>query len=106
MQEVLRRLRGPELEGFEQFGFSSGAFAHVVYRAGAARSPGLLVMPEVAGFAPGLIGFARRLVDSGFQVYVPWLFGRFGQRGARRNALRLCISREFANLRAGISAPV
>ncbi|HEY4366774.1 MAG TPA: hypothetical protein VGN07_06025 [Steroidobacteraceae bacterium] len=63
-------------------------------------------MPEIAGFSPGLLLFARRLIDARFQVYAPWLFGPFGARAPLRNVMKLCISREFANLRAGISAPV
>jgi len=63
-------------------------------------------MPEIAGFAPGLRLFALRLVEAGFQVYVPWLFGPFGERAPVRNAMRLCISREFAFLRAGKTAPI
>lgn len=50
--------------------------------------------------------FAERLLAARFQVYVPWLFGPFGKRAPLRNAVRLCISREFANLRAGVSAPI
>ncbi|HEY0342538.1 MAG TPA: hypothetical protein VGC34_17190, partial [Steroidobacteraceae bacterium] len=65
-----------------------------------------LLMPEIAGFSPGMLQFAARLRGARFQVYVPWLFGPFGQRTPVRNAIRLCISREFANLRAGVSAPV
>jgi dienelactone hydrolase len=56
--------------------------------------------------SPGLLLFAQRLVEAGFQIYVPWLFGPFGKRAPVRNALRLCISREFANLRAGVSPPI
>ena len=63
-------------------------------------------MPEIAGLSPGLRLFAERLVEARFRVYVPWLFGPFGQRAPLRNAIRLCVSREFANLRAGASSPV
>jgi len=66
----------------------------------------LLVMSELAGFAPGLLMFADRLVKQGYQVYLPWLFGPFGKRTPLRNAMRLCISREFGYLRAGVSAPI
>ena len=94
------------LAGFEQFSFASGTIHHAVYYAGDRRDPALLLMPELAGFSPGLLQFARRLTQSRFQVYVPWLFGPFGERAPLRNGLRLCVSREFANLRAGVSAPV
>jgi dienelactone hydrolase len=97
---------GPPLEGYVQFRFAAGEFSHTVYYGGERSDPPLLLMPELAGFSPGLLQFAARLKDARFQVYVPWIFGPFGQRTPLRNAMRLCISREFANLRAGISAPV
>ena len=77
-----------------------------MYRAGDPAHPSLIVMPEIAGFAPGMRLFAERLVRAGFQVFVPWLFGPLGQRAPVRNAMRLCISREFACLRAGTNAPI
>lgn len=98
--------KGPPLDGFAQFHFSAGELSHCVYYGGDRRDPPLLLMPELAGFSPGLLQFAARLRSARFQVYVPWLFGPFGQRTPLRNAVRLCISREFANLRAGVSAPV
>jgi dienelactone hydrolase len=99
-------LSGPAIEGFAQFSFASGDITHPVYYAGNDRDPPLLIMPEIAGLAPGLIMFAERLVEARFQVYMPWLFGPFGKRAPVRNALRLCISREFAYLRAGVSSPI
>lgn len=100
------RAAGPALAGFEQFYFASGRHAHPVYFAGDSQAPALLLMPEIAGFSPGLHLFAERLIDAGFRVYMPWLFGPFGKRTPLRNAIRLCISREFAYLRAGVSSPV
>ena len=97
---------GPDLDGFEQFSFVAGEFRHSVYHAGDPGSAPLLLMPEIAGMSPGLILFARRLVQADFRVYIPWLFGPFQRRAPVMNALKLCISREFANLRAGVSAPV
>jgi dienelactone hydrolase len=97
---------GPPLEGFAQFRFTAGEFSHSVYYGGDRSDPPLLLMPELAGFSPGMLSFAQRLKSARFQVYVPWLFGPFGQRTPLRNGVRLCISREFANLRAGVSAPV
>jgi dienelactone hydrolase len=100
------RVAGPVLEGFEQFSFTSGESAHPVYYAGDPRAPPLLLLPEIAGFSPGLLLFAQRLIQARFRVYVPWLFGPFGKRAPLRNAVRLCVSREFAYLRAGESSPV
>lgn len=96
----------PELPGYAHFVFASGAYAHPVYHAGNPLHPAVLVMCEIAGFSPGLLGFCERLQRAGFHVYVPWLFGAFRRRRPIRNALHLCISREFGRLRAGQSAPV
>lgn len=100
------RIAGPAMERFEQFSFASGRLAHPVYYAGDPRSPPLLLLPEIAGFSPGLRMFAERLIDARFRVCVPWLFGPFGKRAPLRNGVRLCVSREFANLRAGVSSPI
>jgi dienelactone hydrolase len=97
---------GSLLERFAHFEFESGGLSHRVYHAGERSNPPLLLMPEIAGLSPGLLLFAGRLIEARFQVYVPWLFGPLGSRAPLRNAMRLCISREFANLRAGVSAPV
>jgi hypothetical protein len=92
------RVAGPALEGFEQFSFASGRDVHPVYYAGDPLDPPLLLLPELAGFSPGLRMFAERLIAARFRVYMPWLFGPFGRRAPLRNGIRLCVSREFAYL--------
>jgi dienelactone hydrolase len=105
-QPDVTAVAGPPLTGFRQFSFAAQGFGHCVYYAGDRSHPAVLVMQEIAGLSPGLIYFAERLIAAGFQVYLPWLFGPFQARAPLRNVLRLCISREFAYLRAGRSAPV
>ena len=102
----IARVEGPAIERFEQFSFASGRIGHPVYYAGGHLNPPLLLLPEIAGFSPGLRLFAERLIDARFRVYVPWLFGPFGRRAPFRNGARLCVSREFAYLRAGVSSPI
>ena len=96
----------PSLSGYDSWSFSWQGTTHTVFRAGERHAPPLLLMPELPGIAPGLLLFAQRLQAAGFQVHIPHLFGVVGQRQPLRNALRLCVSREFAYLRAGVSAPV
>lgn len=98
--------RGGAVGAFEQFFFASGPLAHPVYCAGDPASPSVLLLPEIAGFSPGLILFAQRLIAARFRVFVPWLFGPLGVRAPLRNGMRLCVSREFAYLRAGVSSPI
>src|SRR5947207_15125466 len=92
-------IRGPALAGYQQFSFRHQYITHVVYHRSEQNNPPLLIMSELAGFAPGLLMFADRLVQQGYQVYLPWMFGPFGKRASLRNAMKLCISREFAYLR-------
>jgi dienelactone hydrolase len=101
-----RPRRGPALAGYEQFFFESQGIGHPVYYAGKPGDPMLLLLQEIAGFSPGLLLFAERLTNAGFRVSIPWIFGPFGRRAPVRNAIRLCVSREFANLREGVSAPI
>lgn len=98
--------RGREIGRFNQFFFASGRLAHPVYYAGDHQAPPVLVLPEIAGFSPGLIMFAERLIDARFRIFIPWLFGPLGMRAPLRNAIRLCVSREFANLRGGVTSPI
>ena len=98
--------RGPAIGRFGQFFFAAGRLAHPVYYAGDAQAPPVLLLPEIAGFSPGLILFAERLIAARFRIFVPWLFGPLGVRAPLRNGLRLCVSREFARLRGGVSSPI
>ncbi len=94
------------LAGYGQFAFAHEGIEHPVHHAGDPTHPPVLLMPELSGLAPGLLLFAARLREAGFQVYLPQLFGVVGRRAPLRNVLRLCIAQEFAALRAGVSAPV
>ena len=94
------------LPGYQRFEFTADGLCHAVYHAGDQAAPPLLLLPELPGIAPGLLLFAERLRAAGYKVYIAQLFGGTGKRTPLRNAARLCISREFAFLRGGVSAPV
>jgi dienelactone hydrolase len=67
-------------------------------------------MHEIPGIHPGVIAFANRVVDAGFSVAMPLMFGTPGKpvSGAyiAGQLLRVCISREFRLLTAGASSPI
>jgi dienelactone hydrolase len=92
---------------FDTTTFTHEGRTHDVFRAGS--GPAVVVIHEVPGLHPGVIEFARRLVDAGFAVYLPSLFGRPGQEPTTgaivRSILRICVSREFAVL-ADRTSPV
>jgi dienelactone hydrolase len=89
--------RASVLPGFDVATFTHQARGHDVFRAGS--GPAVVVVHELPGIHPGVAEFGRRLVDAGYTVYLPSLFGRPGQPlavGATvRSVLRVCVAREF-----------
>ncbi|MDD1477670.1 dienelactone hydrolase family protein [Arthrobacter sp. H16F315] len=93
------------LVGFTESTFSHGGIHHQVFRAGA--GPAVVLIHEVPGIHPGVLDLARRLIESGFTVYLPSMFGRPGGKageGIVKSIAKVCISREFAVL-ANRSSP-
>ena len=78
-----------------------------MYRAGA--GPAVIVIHEIPGIHPGMLSFAQRLLDGGYTVNLPSLFGRPGQPASTgavvRSILLVCVGREFAIL-ADRTSPV
>jgi dienelactone hydrolase len=84
--------------------FTAAALTHRVFWIG--EGPPVLVMHELPGLTPAALRFGRRLSRRGFSVYLPLLFGEPRQDDWRGSYRALCVSREFANLQAGVSAPI
>ena len=90
-------------------------FAHDVYRKG--QGPAVIVMTEMPGISPMVVGFADRLVALGVTAVLPDLFGEAGRdpvAGSKASAavygLRSmaggCISKEFTTWAVGRSSPI
>ncbi len=92
------------LAGFEEFAFTHDGTTHRVFFVG--DGPPVLITHELPGLSPAALRFGRRLAAEGFRVYLPLLFGEPAQDDALGSHRQLCISREFANLAAGVSAPI
>ena len=97
-----------ELEGFTRTPFSHEGTTKDVYRKGA--GPAVVVMTEIPGITPAVIGFAERVVAEGFTVFMPRFFGPPGKPMSPLYAMgqitRVCISKEFSVLAARGSSPV
>jgi dienelactone hydrolase len=69
----------------------------------------VIVIHEIPGIHPGMVTFAQRLLQAGYTVYLPSLFGRPGQPASTGavlgSILRVCVTREFAIL-ADRTSPV
>lgn len=96
------------LDDFDLDTFTDRGVTHPVYRKGS--GPGVVVISEVPGITPQVADFARLVVDRGFTVAVPDLFGDPGRPFSfpymARSTARVCISREFTILARRRASPV
>jgi dienelactone hydrolase len=111
------RRRAPvgELASFEQYPYTADGVTHTVYRKG--TGPVVVVITEMPGISPMVLGFADRIVALGCTAVLPDLFGEAGKDPLQGNPLSVagyglksmggaCISREFSVMAAGKSSPV
>jgi dienelactone hydrolase len=96
------------LDGFTETTFSHDGSTRTVYRAGS--GPGIVVMSEMPGITPNVAAFSRRLVDAGFTVAMPYLFGDTGREPSvpyvLKSMTQACVSREFSNWALNRTSPI
>jgi dienelactone hydrolase len=72
--------------------------------------PAVVVMHEIPNLHPGVIRFGQRLVDEGFQVWMPSMLGGAGDDVSLRANLaalgRVCISRAFSTFALRRTSPI
>jgi dienelactone hydrolase len=78
------------------------------YRKG--DGPGVVVIHEIPGITPSVIHFAEDVVDAGFTVVMPQLFGRpesSASMGTMASAwVQVCTAAEFTKLATGVTTPM
>jgi dienelactone hydrolase len=81
---------------------------HPTYRKG--TGPGVIVIHEIPGLTPAVIGFGEELVDAGYTVVMPHLFGepetRMTPLTVAGSIRQVCVSREFTKLATGQTSPI
>lgn len=96
------------LDRYDASAFSHDGLTRRLFTRGS--GPGIVVMHEVPGIYDAVLGFADRLVDAGFRVYLPELVGEAGKPFSNGYALRAiaraCIAREFHVLASRRSSPI
>jgi len=96
------------LDGFEATTFVHDATERTVYAAG--TGPAVIVIHEAPGITPAVAEFARRVVDAGFHVRMPSLFGEPGRPVTIgytiRSLARACVAREFVTLALDRTSPI
>ena len=74
-----------DLTGWTSAPFTGGGLTHDVYRKG--DGPGVVLMPEMPGIHPAVLALGNHLVDSGFTVASPSLYGTPGAPALRPAAV-------------------
>lgn len=96
------------LDGFDADHFTHDGETKRVFRGGV--GPGVLVITEMPGITPEVVDFARRVVDAGFTVAMPDLFGDAGRPASTpyivSSITKACVSREFTAFARGRASPV
>lgn len=97
-----------DLTGWSVSPFTGGGYTHDVYRKG--QGPGVVLIPEIPGVHPGVLALGNHLVDNGFTVAIPSLFGEPGRSVSVGYVLpamaRACVAREFAAFTTNKQRPV
>jgi dienelactone hydrolase len=98
----------PDLDGFTTTEFTHNGETRTVYRAGS--GPGVIVMSEMPGITPNVAAFAQRVVDAGFTVAMPQMFGEPGKGPSVPYVVKsmtgACISREFTAWSLNKTSPI
>jgi len=97
-----------DLAGFTESSFTHDGVTRSVYAGGS--GPAVVVIHEVPGLHPGVVEFAQRVVDAGFSVRMPSLFGTPGRKVtggyAMRALVQACVAREFTAFALDRTSPV
>ena len=97
-----------DLTGWTAEPFSAAGYTYDVYRKGA--GPGVVLIPEMPGLHPGVLALGNHLVDNGFTVASPSLYGTPGKPSVRPGAvpvmIRGCVAKEFAAFATNAARPV
>ncbi len=96
------------IDGFTRSTFTSGGFVRPVYSGGS--GPAVIVIHEVPGLHPGVVDFGRRVVDRGYHVRMPSLFGTPNRPVSVGYAVQSmvggCVAREFTTWALHRTSPV
>jgi dienelactone hydrolase len=96
------------LAGWDESTFTAAGNTFPTYRQG--TGPGVIVVHEIPGISPAVQAFGQEVVDAGFTVVMPSLFGTPGTPKTTQSILKtltkVCISKEFTTLASQSTSPV
>lgn len=96
------------LEGWQEGSFTAEGRSFPTYRQG--TGPGVIVIHEIPSITPKVARFAQDVVDAGFTVVMPSLFGTPGGPhsvpATLKTLTKVCVSSEFATWRTNQTSPI
>lgn len=97
-----------DLTGWTAEPFTAAGITHDVYYKGS--GPGVVLIPEMPGVHVGVLALGNHLVDNGFTVAIPSLYGTPGMSPRSPalvpNLLRGCVAAEFSAFALNKERPV
>ena len=99
------------LAGWHRAPFTGAGSTYDVYaKSPVGGGPGVVVIPEIPGMTPEVLALADHLVDAGFSVVIPSLFGTPGKSVSGgyvlSTAVKLCVSKEMKAFAAASERPI
>ena len=96
------------LAGWKKAPFTGAGVTYDCYEKGS--GPGVVLIPEIPGITPQVLGLADHLVERGFTVVIPSPFGEPGRPISTgyllRVVSRLCVSSEFRAFATNVHRPI
>src|SRR3954447_7973358 len=97
-----------EIEGWTRDEHSASGVSHATYRRG--TGPGVVVVSEIPGITADVLTFATEVVEQGFTVVLPHLFGTVpspeSPMAVMGSVRSVCVNREFNKLRLQQTSPI
>ena len=96
------------LAGWDESVFEAEGRGYPVFRKGS--GPGVIIIHEIPGITPKVRGFAEEVVDAGFTVVMPSLFGTPDKEMSTgeivKSLAKVCVSKEFMTMATGQTSPI
>ena len=81
------------------------SIAHDIYRRGSGAP--VVLLQELPGIGQETLSLADQLINAGFEVVMPHLFGPLGKTSITGNLVRVvCLRKEFHLMSSGRSSPI
>ena len=105
MSTTATQISGYQKSSFEAKTSAGHSIAHDIYRRGSGAP--VVLIQELPGIGQETLALADELVNAGFEVVMPHLFGPLGKTSITGNLVRvMCLRKEFHLMSSDRSSPI